>query len=102
MKWLDSILISLGYVRSQAAEDLEQTFDLRWEADLRAIRRWQIATGKTLTWPDHADLCVWLLESLDVQEREIGRLRTAFRVNMLKAGASDADINNILEPGPAL
>lgn len=44
---------------------LEASFDLRWNADRRAIKRWQAATGKTLIWPDHADLCVWLLEQLD-------------------------------------
>lgn len=41
------------------------TFALRWEADRRAIRQWQEATGRKLVWPDHADLCVWLLEQLD-------------------------------------
>lgn len=40
----------------------ESSFLLRWEADQRAIKHWQEATGKELTWPDHADLCVWLLE----------------------------------------
>ncbi|MDE1149693.1 MAG: hypothetical protein PW843_24340 [Azospirillaceae bacterium] len=47
------------------AAELKATFDLRWKADMRAIARWQAATGKTLTWPDHADLCVWLMEQLD-------------------------------------
>ena len=45
--------------------ELESVFDMRWKADMRAIKMWQAATGKTLTWPDHADLCVWLLEQLD-------------------------------------
>ena len=42
--------------------ELEQAFDLRWNADQRAIKRWQEANpGNDLVWPDHADLCVWLL-----------------------------------------
>jgi hypothetical protein len=45
--------------------ELEAMFDVRWKADMRAIKRWQAATGKTLIWLDHADLCVWLLEQLD-------------------------------------
>lgn len=46
-------------------EEHEQSFELRWEADMRAIQRWQDAhPGKERTWPDHADLCVWLLEKL--------------------------------------
>lgn len=48
--------------------ELQQTFDLRWKADQRAIKRWQAATGKGETWPDHADLCVWLLEHIDRAE----------------------------------
>lgn len=48
--------------------ELQQIFDLRWQADQRAIKRWQAATGRTMTWPDHADLCVWLMEQLDAKE----------------------------------
>lgn len=45
-------------------DELQQTFDLRWDANMRAIRRWQEAhPGNDLVWPDHADLVVWLLET---------------------------------------
>ena len=44
---------------------LQTSADLRWKADMRAIKKWQKATGKTLVWPDHADLCIWLMEQLD-------------------------------------
>lgn len=45
---------------------LQKTFDLRWNADRRAIKRWQEAhPGNELTWPDHADLVVWLMEQVD-------------------------------------
>lgn len=47
---------------------MQKTFDLRWAADMRAIKRWQDATGKTDTWPDHADMVVWLLEQLEATE----------------------------------
>jgi len=44
-------------------EGLQLTFDLRWQADRRAIKRWQAAhPGNDLTWPDHADMVVWLME----------------------------------------
>ena len=47
-------------------EELEAIFDLRWKAHMRAIERWQKAhPGNDLVWPDHADLCVWLLGELD-------------------------------------
>lgn len=49
-------------------EELDATFDLRWKADMRAIKRWQEAhPGNDLTWPDHADMVVWLLEQLDAR-----------------------------------
>lgn len=46
----------------------EYSANLRWKADMRAIRRWQAATGRNMTWPDHADMVVWLLERLDAVE----------------------------------
>jgi ribonucleoside-diphosphate reductase alpha chain len=49
-------------------DDLEQMFQLRWAADQRAIARWHDAGGDDLTWPDHADLVVWLLERLGESE----------------------------------
>lgn len=45
--------------------DLEASLDMRWKADMRAIKMWQKKTGRTLTWPDHADMVVFLLEQLD-------------------------------------
>jgi hypothetical protein len=46
--------------------ELQYTFDLRWKADRRATERWRAAApGRDLTIPDHADLCVWLLEQLE-------------------------------------
>jgi quinol monooxygenase YgiN len=48
------------------AEERKASFNLRWKADMRAIKRWQEAhPGNELTWPDHADLCVWLMEEND-------------------------------------
>ena len=49
-------------------EGLQLTFDLRWKADQRAIKRWQAAhPGNDLTWPDHADMVVWLMERYDAE-----------------------------------
>jgi len=46
-------------------EGLQLAFDLRWKADRRAIKRWQAAhPGNDLTWPDHADMVVWLMEQI--------------------------------------
>ena len=46
-------------------DDLQSSADLRWKCDMRAIKAWQAAhPGNDLVWPDHADLCVWLMEQL--------------------------------------
>jgi hypothetical protein len=55
-------------LRSQA-DDNDKLLDRRWDADLRGAKKWQEATGKTLTWPDHAELVTWLLEQLDEKQR---------------------------------
>lgn len=46
-------------------KEMGQSFDLRWAASRRATEMWQAANpGNDLVWPDHADLCVWLLGQL--------------------------------------
>lgn len=61
---------------SEELADLRWGSDLRWKADMRAIKRWQEANpGNDLTWPDHADLCVWLLGENDCLKEEIARVR---------------------------
>jgi hypothetical protein len=54
-------------LHSQIA-DKEASFDVRWDADMRAIDRWHKQTGKTMIWPDHVDLVMWLLEQLEKKE----------------------------------
>ena len=61
------LIASHAKIKSER-DELQAGFDLRWKADRRAIKRWQDATGRTMTWPDHADLVVWLLERLDERE----------------------------------
>ncbi len=51
--------------------ELEALFDLCHKADMRAIKQWQAATGRTLVWPDQTALVVWLLEQLDAAEAKI-------------------------------
>ena len=46
-------------------EGMEHIFAMRREADMRAIKMWQESSpGNDLTWPDHADLCVWLMDKI--------------------------------------
>jgi hypothetical protein len=53
------------------ARATDEVFDMRWNADMRAIKMWQANSGRDLTWPDHADLCVWLLEQNDLLQARI-------------------------------
>lgn len=51
-------------------DNLRRTFDIRWKADMRAIKHWQKAhPGKENIWPDHADMVVWLLDQLENKNR---------------------------------
>ncbi len=47
-------------------KEMQAIFNLRWKADMRAIKIWQKAhPDSPIDWPDHADMVVWLLEQLD-------------------------------------
>ncbi len=69
-------VLSDGDLRTDAEKiaELEAVFDMRWNCDMRAIKRWQAATGRDLTWPDQTDLLVWLLEQLDAAEARVAGL----------------------------
>lgn len=57
--------------------ELEATLDLRWKASMRAVKRWEAATGIVLQHPDHADLVVWLLGELERKDERITDLLRA-------------------------
>jgi hypothetical protein len=64
----EELLDAVVYIRNAMEErkDDDRLFNLLRKADMQAISRWQAANpGKELTWPDHADLVVWLLEQLE-------------------------------------
>ncbi len=49
---------------------MDQTFKIRLDASMRAIKRWQAETGRDMMWPDHEDMVVWLLEKLEAEPSE--------------------------------
>jgi hypothetical protein len=68
--------VNLLHEAVNALVEHELSFDLRWAADMRAIKLWQEKTGKELVWPDHADLVVFLGEKvsrLEARNRELER-----------------------------
>jgi Lar family restriction alleviation protein len=53
-------------------DELQRSFDMKWEADQRAIKRWQEAhPGNDLVWPDSADLTVWALTRATTAEARL-------------------------------
>lgn len=49
-------------------DEQERSLKLRWDAQSRAIKSYHDAhPGNDFLWPDHADLCVWLLEQLEAK-----------------------------------
>ena len=56
--------------------ELERTFEIRWQADQRAIKKWQEAhPGNDLVWPDRADMVQWLLSEMDKLRDELHKMR---------------------------
>lgn len=68
---IDALLSANREMEEKIAEN-QASFDLRWKADMRGIKRWQDEkpTERELKWPDHADLVVWLLDKLDAVDSE--------------------------------
>lgn len=67
-KWLPEVqsreaLLKINAGLREKIEELEQTFDLRWKADMRAIKIWRAedTAARELIMPDHADMVIWLL-----------------------------------------
>lgn len=61
--WLKILLDEKDAQKDAQIAELEGLFDLRWKADQRAIKRWQVAhPGNDLVWPDHTDLVLWLMK----------------------------------------
>lgn len=73
----DLAAIFIGHDRAlfmQVAKRLrehDQSFNLRWNASMRAIERWRAEKpeARELHQPDHADLCVWLMGQIDEIQR---------------------------------
>lgn len=61
--------------RDAEIERGKRSFEVRWNSDLRAKKRWQEATGRDMESPDYADLSVWLLARLDASEALLQQAR---------------------------
>jgi hypothetical protein len=55
----------------------EASLDIRWKSDMRAIERWRAGRAdRELVWPDHADLCVNLLDWVEAAEAKAAAAQT--------------------------
>ncbi len=79
--WYPSCKPTDGTIRLKAAEserdELQASFEIRQAADKRATQLWHDAGGDELTWPDHTDLCVWLMVQNDELRAAVSRLNTS-------------------------
>ncbi len=62
VKDLAASCLQAQLLKDELAE-IDASLDLRWKADMRAIKRWRAEApeGRALILPDHADLVVWLM-----------------------------------------
>lgn len=84
----------------QQMDELERVFELRWAADMRAIKRWrEQAPGRELTMPDHADMVVHLLDEQERLQAKIERQDALHRALMIEA---DERYDNLMQEHAAL
>ncbi len=88
MEEIKRLRTELATLRAENAE-LQRTFDMNWDAQMRAVERWREANpGNELVLPDTADLTLWLLERAEPAERLQGRaLRKAREARMCQPGS---------------
>lgn len=73
---------------SDERDEYVRLFELQRAAEMRGIKRWQSeAPGRELTWPDRANMVVWLLDRLEAAEAAPGR---PFKVLDLYCGEGGA------------
>lgn len=58
-------MVDLVIEAAENSIELQQLFDLQWNADQRAIKIWQEAAGNHDTWPDRCDMVVFLMKNID-------------------------------------
>lgn len=80
--------------------DNDASFDLRWHADRRADKMWQEKTGKHNTMPDHADLCVFLLQKVDGLTAENRRLKRDTNPSESTTGKLAAHVEAFVKVNP--
>ena len=77
-------------LRAEVSE-LNQVFDARWSADMRAIKCWRKDNpGNELVLPDHVDLCLWLMEERTRLTSENAKLRAALERLLRAKNEKDA------------
>lgn len=83
-------------------DDLQATFDLRHAADRRAIDQWHAAGNDALTWPDHADLVVWLAEQAESLRRERDDYKEQARQAVMTRSDLDAAKEAVMASGTTI
>lgn len=108
--WRD---LNLMKFRAEAAEkelakakvdlaEMQATFDLRWNADRRAIERWRAEqpAERELRSPDHADMVVWLMQQFDGLMNDVKRAEEAFEKADVELQTLRRERKKLLEDHP--
>jgi hypothetical protein len=72
-------------------DELQKIFALQRLAEMRAIKRWQDATGKDMDWPDHSRLVEWLIEQCEKLKDH-----NAVHISMLSGAIARPSLDQIL------
>ena len=84
-------LVEIDELRAEVSE-LNQVFDARWSADMRAIECWRKDNpGNELVLPDHVNLCLWLMEERTRLTARVKELEGALeRIDRIEVYDEDA------------
>lgn len=79
--------------------EYENVFNSTWEADMRAVRRWQAAhPGKDLVHPDHANLCFWLLAEIERKDAALQDIKQKAGTHAVDRRVAESPLA-VLDPG---
>ena len=91
-----AVIAERDAARAEVAE-VNEVFQMRWDADMRAVDRWRLANpGNDLVLPDHADLVLFLAAERDVLAAQLADALD--RIARLEGALANIAEENVLRP----
>lgn len=60
-------------------DELQNTFNLQFNAQIRAVEMWQKETGSKGVWPDHTNLLMYLMDMNETYRQDLVRLEETIK-----------------------